>query len=289
MEQDTNRGLFTLEPSKSEKVKFPSFSGQPSEDFMKWKEKMENAFLKNRVPKDERLDKLREYLKGKALGLVPESTKNIDTAYTVLKDAFGDPARVLDHKLLLLEEIGPFPTDKTGKGLNCYSRQVDWFLKAEGIVRDIYDLGDTYKELDRDAFSTTTLKRIVEKFPEKMIVAYNKLLGDGKTKLLGFQSIISDKRIETQGLDNTLSSAKQKVGGVVDSTGGTKKSQQSTDNVKFDASVFFKEPETFNDCRICNTLSTEGVTKNLFVNHLSNYATGCPNFIQMTVEKRKSI
>ena len=65
---------------------------------------MELAFLKNRVPKDERLDKLREYLKGKALKLVPESTKDIEAAFTVLKEAFGDPARVLDHKLKVLDD-----------------------------------------------------------------------------------------------------------------------------------------------------------------------------------------
>ena len=62
LQQDRDRGLFTMEPAKTEKVKFPVFSGQPSEDYMKWKKKMETAFLKNRVPKDERADKLREYL-----------------------------------------------------------------------------------------------------------------------------------------------------------------------------------------------------------------------------------
>ena len=81
--QDKERGLFTLEPAKTEKVKWPVYYGNPSEDFMKWKEKMDLAFLKNRVPTDERLDKLREHLRGKALALVQESTKDITTAYKV--------------------------------------------------------------------------------------------------------------------------------------------------------------------------------------------------------------
>ena len=55
-----------MEPAKTERVKFPTFTGQPSEDFMKWKQKMETAFVKNRVPRDERPEKLREFLKGKA-------------------------------------------------------------------------------------------------------------------------------------------------------------------------------------------------------------------------------
>ena len=50
--QDKDRGLFTLEPAKTEKVKWPMYYGNPAEDFMKWKDKMELAFLKNRVPKD---------------------------------------------------------------------------------------------------------------------------------------------------------------------------------------------------------------------------------------------
>ena len=115
--QDRERGLFTMEPTKTEKVKFPTFSGKPSEDYMKWKQKTEIAFLKNRVPKDERVEKLREFLQGKALLLVPDTTKSIDLAYAVLQDAFGDPARVLEHKIASMDDLGPFPTDKLGKGL----------------------------------------------------------------------------------------------------------------------------------------------------------------------------
>ena len=39
--QDKERGLFTLEPAKTEKMKWPTFHGNSSEDFMKWYEKME--------------------------------------------------------------------------------------------------------------------------------------------------------------------------------------------------------------------------------------------------------
>ena len=152
--QDKERGLFTLEPAKVEKVKWPIYYGSPSEDFMKWKEKMDLAFMKNRVPTDERLDKLREHLRGKALALVPESTKDITAAYQVLKEAFGDPGQVLDHKLISLDSFGPYPSDKVGKGLPGYGKQVDWLLKIEGVIRDIIDLGEKYPELDRDAFSS---------------------------------------------------------------------------------------------------------------------------------------
>ena len=210
--QDKERGLFTLEPVKTEKVKWPVFYGNPSEDFMKWKEKMELAFLKNRVPRDERLDKLREHLRSKALALVPESTKDISAAYSVLKEAFGDPARVLDHKLKTLDDLGPFPSDRVGRGLPGYGKQVDWLLQVEGIIRDIIELGEEYVELDRDAFSTATLKKILERFPEKVVARFNRLKGDGKAKLKGFQTQLAERRSEVQGLDNTYGGA---VGGSV--------------------------------------------------------------------------
>ena len=62
---------------------------------MKFKEKMEYRFKRNHVAKQDQLEKLRENLKGKALRLIPETTEDIVAAWKVLKDAFGDAARVL--------------------------------------------------------------------------------------------------------------------------------------------------------------------------------------------------
>ena len=59
--------------------------------------------------------------------------------------------------------------------------------------------------------------------------------------------------------------------------------------MRYDASVYFKEPEHYGDCRICTTLTTEGESRGLFSNHLSNYATGCPHFIKMTAERRRTV
>ena len=240
---------------------------------------------------ENRVEKLREYLRGKALKLIPESIKSIAAAYTVLQEAFGDPARVLEHKLEAMDELGPFPSDKVGKGLPGYGNQVDWLLRIEGIVRDIIELGEEYVQLDRDAFSTATIKRILERFPEKVVAKFNRLKGDGKAKMKTFQSILYEKRADTQGLDNTNSNLRIKPGCSVggagsdagngagggagnDSGGGRKqdKTVQYSDLARYDASVFFTEPETFSECRICNTLSTEGETNNLFSNHIINYA-----------------
>ena len=54
------------------------------------------------------------------------------------------------------------------------------------------------------------------------------------------------------------------------------------------AEVFFRPAKRFEECRICVHLSaTSSAHHDLFENHLSNYATGCPRFMEATSEKRK--
>ena len=79
-EEDQKRNLQTLMPSKTEKVKYPAFSGDVGVDFLKFKKKLEECFRKNRVPQSDMLDKLRENLRGAALKRVPETVKDISVA-----------------------------------------------------------------------------------------------------------------------------------------------------------------------------------------------------------------
>ena len=67
---------------------------------------MLRAFKSNRVAKVDQVDKLRECLSGFALSLVPDSMKDIDTAFRALSDQWGDPERVLDSRLKELKIIG---------------------------------------------------------------------------------------------------------------------------------------------------------------------------------------
>ena len=55
------------------------------------------------------------------------------------------------------------------------------------------------------------------------------------------------------------------------------------------ALVVFKPPRRHEECRICNQLSRSGDTYMLYDNHLSNYPSGCPRFIGMTISERSSV
>jgi hypothetical protein len=79
--QDEFRELYTLDAKKTDSVKYPVFSGKDDEDFSKFKEDMEKAFVCNRVSRADKISKLRENLRGDALKLIPEAlTMDIDAA-----------------------------------------------------------------------------------------------------------------------------------------------------------------------------------------------------------------
>ena len=75
--EDEVRGLFTMEPTRTDIIKYPTFAGLPSEDFLKFKETMMTRFKENKVKKKEQVSKLRECLKGAALGRVPDGIQEI--------------------------------------------------------------------------------------------------------------------------------------------------------------------------------------------------------------------
>ena len=89
------------------------------------------------------MDKVREVLKGQALRLVPESTKDIDAAWSILKNAFGDSVRVLQHRLDILEAMGDLPLDTNEKGYCNMKSKVEFLIKLENTVKDIIDLGNS--------------------------------------------------------------------------------------------------------------------------------------------------
>ena len=123
-EEDTKRNLFTLDNAKVEKVKFPTFSGEKKEDFLKFKEKMLKAFQKNRVVLGDQLDKLQENVKGEALKHVPDTVPDLETAWKYLNDAYGDPLRILKERIKALDSMKTLPPLKKKE------TRVTWFLEC---------------------------------------------------------------------------------------------------------------------------------------------------------------
>ena len=133
--EDNSRELYTLDTVKADLVQLPTFEGRVDEDFAKFKDEVEDAFIQNRVSKSNKFKKLREVLKGHAKKLVPESlTGSIDEAWEVLDKAFGNPQRLMNYRRDTLLKLGPLPKASVKDGDKA---QVEWYLQVETLVKGI--------------------------------------------------------------------------------------------------------------------------------------------------------
>ena len=276
--EDADRGLYTLEPSRSDIIKYPSFSGLPSEDFLKFVETMKQRFRENKVRKKEQVAKLRECLKGAALGRVPDGITDIEEAFKRLSEAFGNPSKVMNHTLKALEDLGSLPPEKLPNGHYNYAKQIEWYLKLEVILGKIIDLSGRNSKLAHEAFSSSTYKKLWARFPTSHIQKLVKVQGEDGERMSGILDKIVKMREQAQVLDDECGST---------SSGAKRKTDPP---VKGTVDLYFKQPRRFEECRICVHLSATGRgASDLFENHLSNYPTGCPKFMEANTEARKTL
>ena len=104
---DDKREPHSLEPAKTNPIKIPTFEGLDDEAFAKFQEDVEEAFVQNRVPRSDKLDKLREALTGHAKKLISHSIQTVDEAWDILEKAFGDPVRPINNRKHSLLKLPP--------------------------------------------------------------------------------------------------------------------------------------------------------------------------------------
>ena len=282
--EDTARGLFTLEPVKSDIIKYPTFSGLASEDYLKFKEIMVQRFRENKVKRKEQVAKLRECLKGAALGRVPEGVKDIEEAFNRLNEAFGNPSKVMAFNLKALDDLGMMPSDKLASGQLSYSRRIEWLLKLEVILGKILELSQRSSKLAHEAFSSSTYRRLWSRFPSQVLDKLVKIQGEDGERFKAILDKLKKMREHAQIMDDEC--------GHVGAAAAIKKRGDGQGHTpsKVTAEIFFRPPQQYDECRICLHLSvTKKGQQNLFQNHLSNYPTGCPKFIEATMELRKTL
>ena len=199
------RALFSLEQSKGEILKYPTFAGDAGQDFVKFKERTEYRFKRSPVAEQNQLENFRETLKAWALRLIPEITGDIDATRKILKDAFGDAKRVLQQGLDLLGNMGDLPAGNE-EGTPNFLKQVEFLLKLENILKDIIELrqGDDV-DMMYLAYNSRTIGTIINKFPDGQILKLNKQGVTGRKRLENVLIKITEFRGEAQALEKTKS------------------------------------------------------------------------------------
>ena len=280
-DEDSTRELYSLAGVATEQVKLPKFNGNPGEDFSTFKNKLTVAFEKNRVPVADKIEKLRSCLSGQALALVPEKTKDFNSAMDILSDAFGNAEKVLAVRINELKKLGKCPSETVNGKMN-YSSIVSFCLKLEVMMQDLIDLAeaDDGEQLKFDVYSSSVRTTIQNLFSLRDIMKMRALDGRGKLGLEQHIRYIKEFRVKAQSMIDPVE-IKDKSNKRTDSKSLDSDSSKSTHSM-------FKNPRRYDDCRICGSLETQG-DSDLYVNHISESIIGCPKFQAMTAEERRDI
>ena len=292
--EDERRCLYSLNKSKTASVKLPTFSGDPEEDFCKFKKEISKAFKTNKVKKDDQTSKLRESLRGYPKNLVPRSMESIDDAFKLLEQIYGDPARVMTARKKKLSSMGSLPRDE--KSVTAVRKQVEWLMDLEVALKGIVELAEDDLEMEKEAYNGSMISTVRDLFPFRYLTELAQFKGTGQEKLLNMIDYIANMRenrqevlkgCEGQEDDAGAGGGYRRGGGGYrgGGSGGEVADSRSGQRVKSRqlpvAAVTFKQPQRDEKCRICNTLSTEGDTDNLYEDHTHNMANGCPRFAAM--------
>ena len=277
--EDSDRGLYTMEPVRSDIMKYPYFSGSASEDYLIFQETIVKRFRENKIKKKEQVAKLRECLRGVALGRVPLGIKDIEEAFRRLNEAFGSPSKVMGHTLKALEDLGTMPSEKLPSGQYSYTRRIEWLLKLEVILAKIIELSKRSTKLAHEAFGSATYRKLWARFPTGILDKLVKVPGEDAVRLQGILEKITKMREHAQVMDDECGSA---------AIMNSKKPPDSSPKVTAD--IFFRKAKRFDECRVCVHLSSTNKNHpDLFEKHVSNYPTGCPKFIEATLDSRISL
>ena len=276
--EDKRRFLFTLDHAKSEKVKFPTFSGDKKEDFLKFKIKMTQAFEKNRVILCDQLDKLRENLRGEALKHVPETVQDLQIAWDHLKEAYGDPLRMLKERIKALDSIKALPPVKKKEA------RVTWFLDFESILEDVIQLGGERPGSKSycTAFSEYTLEKILSALPDE---------GEDVGLRKELSAVDGEGKDQFEALKKQISKFRQDSQAFIGSSTNSKKSETAPVKTHTSCQVF-SSASRLDDCRVCIFMDTNAgftSTVELFDSHIGNFPTHCPVFISFSIAKRKAL
>ena len=90
---------------------------------------------------------------------------NIEESFKVLSNVYGDPSRVMNSRKAKINSMGSFTklvAVKTGVGVQA---QVEWLIKLEIYLQDMFDLAETSPDMDREVYNQSTFNSIMKLFP----------------------------------------------------------------------------------------------------------------------------
>ena len=131
--------------------------------------------------------------------------EDIDIAWDILKNMYGDASRVMEARKRNIKDMGSFP--RSGKPQVMLKNQIEWITKLETTLNDIKELAEESAQMERDAYSSDMMHLIMSYFPnmiqKELQVEMENLPDDGKIRLLKIVDYIVKHRKIIQGMLKT--------------------------------------------------------------------------------------
>ena len=165
--EDDKRCLYSLSKSKTASVKLPIFNGDGHEDFSKFRKEMEKGMKINRIRRYDQVTKLRECLRQHPKKLIPQTMEDIDEAWKILSNVYGDPTRVMAARKQKLSDLGQLPAN--GKDADVLRKQVEWLITLETTLGDIVELAESNSDMEYEAYNGAMVRTIRQLFHIDML------------------------------------------------------------------------------------------------------------------------
>ena len=116
---------------------------------------------------------------------------DVEKGWEILTKHYGDHSNTMKARKDALNSMGKLPDLMKGQG---YMKQVEWYINLDHILGDIIELGDRSTELEREAYSQSTITTVLNLFPGGMLPKLLKVVGEGKSKFEGIREKIEGFR-----------------------------------------------------------------------------------------------
>ena len=274
--EDNNRGLYSVSKSKTANVKYPTFSGNKDEDYLRFEKEVREAFVSNRVKTADQAKTLRDdCLKGEAKSYIPKDLEDIEGAFKILKtDAgYGDSSRMMTFKKDKLLNMGKYP--KPGSlSPSHLKQQIDWLMQLDLLLGEISDLAELSMDMYTEFYNPSVWKLIKSNFPHDMAIEMGGFTGTVEEKMKALLKYVRTHRTKVNELKKDTPAS-----------GSTDKSQK----VNHGAVGKSSHPQRNEQCRICKHLEQSGDTEDIYEDHVGKSCFGCPRFAKMTLIERFNI
>ena len=288
--EDQTRCLFSTIKSKNASVKLPTFGGEAEDDFSKFEKEMKKGLVTNRVKRADQVAQLREHLKARPKGMIPSNMEDIDEAWRILREIYGDATRVIKAKRAKIQAMRQLPS-RSNTSAEKVEEHIEWLLKLELALQDMFEIGKQSADMDRMAFGPDLVDTIHRLFPfdiQEKFADFDAI--DSKAKLSLMFEYIAELRRKKQILLRSASEGAVEKGagghgrGYGQGGGGAKK--DTSQRFVPTSAVQYNPAQRDVKCRICVTLDAEGETDGLYDDHHHSVASGCPKFADMRRETK---